>query len=128
MDNVVHFEIPMDDAARAKKFYADTFGWKLQDAGPEMGNYVMATTVDKDAPKAADAWPAINGGMTQRGTIPAPSLSINVADIDAAVEKVKAGGGTIVKEKIDVGGMGWMVYFKDTEGNVMSLWQSTSKV
>ncbi len=27
MDRVVHFEIPYDDADRAKKFYQGIFGW-----------------------------------------------------------------------------------------------------
>ena len=31
MDKVVHFEIPMDDEVRAKKFYKEVFGWKLID-------------------------------------------------------------------------------------------------
>lgn len=29
MDPVVHFEIPVDDAVRAKKFYPSIFGWEL---------------------------------------------------------------------------------------------------
>lgn len=124
MDSIVHFEIPMDDAARAKKFYADTFGWQLTDI-PEL-QYVTVTTVDKANPMPG-GMPAINGGMMQKGIVSAPSLAINVADIDAAVEKVKAGGGIIVKEKAAVGDMGFMAYFQDTEGNVMSLWQSAKK-
>ncbi len=31
MDKVVHFEIPVDDLDRAKKFYSSIFGWELQD-------------------------------------------------------------------------------------------------
>jgi predicted enzyme related to lactoylglutathione lyase len=34
MDRVVHFEIPADDLDRAKKFYGDIFGWKLDKLGP----------------------------------------------------------------------------------------------
>jgi predicted enzyme related to lactoylglutathione lyase len=124
MDSIVHFEIPMDDEARAKKFYAETFGWQLKDV-PEM-SYIMATTVDKANPTPG-GMSAINGGMMKKGIVNGPSMAINVADIDAATEKVKANGGKIVKEKIAVGDMGFMVYFKDTEGNVMSLWQSAKK-
>ncbi|MGD0950872.1 MAG: VOC family protein [Methanotrichaceae archaeon] len=29
--SIVHFEIPVDDLNRAKKFYSQLFGWKLQD-------------------------------------------------------------------------------------------------
>jgi predicted enzyme related to lactoylglutathione lyase len=125
MDSVVHFEIPMDDAARAKKFYADSFGWQLQDV-PEM-SYVMATTVEKGSDMKSGGMPAINGGMMKRGMVTAPSFAINVADIDMATQKVKAAGGVIMKEKTPVGTMGFMVYFKDTEGNILSLWQNAPK-
>ncbi len=30
---IVHFEIPVDDVQRAKKFYQGLFGWQIQDAG-----------------------------------------------------------------------------------------------
>ena len=30
MDSVVHFEIPTDDAERAKAFYATVFDWEMQ--------------------------------------------------------------------------------------------------
>ena len=123
MDKVVHFEIPTEDMERAKKFYHETFGWKLQDF-PEL-KYVIASTVavdDKQMPKESGA---INGGMMKRNDIvTGPSFSINVDDIDEATEKVKEAGGKILKEKVPVGDMGFMVYFADTEGNVLSLWQT----
>jgi len=30
MLNIVHFEIPADDIQRAKTFYANLFGWKIE--------------------------------------------------------------------------------------------------
>ena len=30
MPTIVHFEIPVDDVDRAKKFYSDLFGWKME--------------------------------------------------------------------------------------------------
>ncbi len=122
MDSVVHFEVPADDLARAKKFYTESFGWELQDM-PEM-SYVMATTFKKGQP--VSDMPAINGGMPKRGVLTAPSFSINVANIDAAMEKVKAAGGVIVPGKTAVGKMWFMEYCKDSEGNVLSLWQNAA--
>ena len=43
---VVHFEIPFDDGDRARKFYADTFGWVMMPL-PEMG-YTIAMTGPTD--------------------------------------------------------------------------------
>ena len=30
MSRVIHFEIPINDADRATKFYKDVFGWKIE--------------------------------------------------------------------------------------------------
>jgi uncharacterized protein len=30
MPTIVHFEIPSDDIERAKKFYNELFGWKIE--------------------------------------------------------------------------------------------------
>ena len=126
MNKVVHFEIPADDLERSKKFYAETFGWKMQDY-PEM-SYVIATTAETDETTHMLKEPgAINGGMMKKGMVTAPSFAIEVDDVDAALEKVKAGGGSVLKEKMAVGDMGFMAYFKDTEGNILSVWQNAKK-
>ena len=39
MDKVVHFEIPADDVARAKEFYASIFDWDLTDNDMIVGQY-----------------------------------------------------------------------------------------
>lgn len=126
MNSVVHFEVPADDLERAKKFYQETFSWKLQQMGPDMGNYVLATTTESGE-RGPIKPGAINGGMAKRGAgaITVPSFSIDVPNIEKTVEKIKAGGGETVGEILVVGDMGRMVYFKDTEGNIMSLWESS---
>jgi uncharacterized protein len=127
MDSVVHFEIPAEDLERAKKFYAQNFGWHMQDM-PEM-NYVIARTAEVDEKMMPLMPGSINGGMMKKSPmVTGPSFAINVANIDAAIEKVKSSGGTILKDKMAVGTMGFMAYFKDTEGNVLSLWQTTGKM
>lgn len=123
MNKVVHFEIPTDDLARAKKFYQDTFGWLLDDQ-PGM-EYVIARTVEVDDKMMPKEPGGINGGMAKRSDVlKVPSFAINVDNIDEAIENVKKSGGILVGEKMPVGNMGYMVYFKDTEGNVLSLWQA----
>lgn len=123
MDKVVHFEVPAEDLARAKKFYQETFGWQLQDM-PDM-NYILARTVETDDKWMPKEVGAINGGMMKRNDIvTGPSFSIDVKNIDEAMAKVKAAGGSVIKDKTSVGSMGFVAYFKDTEGNVLSLWQN----
>lgn len=122
MNPVVHFEIPADDTDRAKKFYGEIFEWKTQDMPEQDYIIVYSTEVDeKFMPKKTGA---INGGMPKRNKIiKVPSFAIEVADIDSYLEKIKAAGGEVVQKKTAVGNMGWLAYFKDTEGNVLSLWQ-----
>ncbi|MBI2609563.1 VOC family protein [Candidatus Giovannonibacteria bacterium] len=123
MNKVVHFELPADDLTRAKKFYSGIFGWKMNDY-PEM-NYVIAQTVEVDENMRPKEPGAINGGMALRGgNLAGPSFSINVRDIDSTLEKIRENGGEVLKEKTPVGKMGFVAYFRDTEDNVLSLWQN----
>ena len=65
MSSVVHFEMPYDDRERMAKFYQKAFGWQTQTLGEEMGNYVLATTTEKN--ESGPIRPgAINGGFFQR--------------------------------------------------------------
>ena len=124
MDKVVHFEIPYDDLERAKKFYSATFGWKINTM-PEMHyNIVHTTEVDeKQMPKEKGA---INGGMYKRDSesCSTPVLVINVKNIDESLKKAEKMGAKIFKNKVSVGGMGLYAQVKDTEGNIIGIWQN----
>jgi uncharacterized protein len=47
-----------------------------------------------------------------------------VPDIEAALKAVNEAGGSTVGERMTVGEMGFAAYFKDSEGNVVGLWQN----
>ena len=116
MDPVVHFEIPYDDRDRIIKFYKAAFGWKLQKLGPEMGNYVLATTAAADVKEGAPAG-AIGGGFYPRKEDwPAqhPSIVIGVKSITASMRKVAKGGGKVLGEPMTIPGIGLYVSFMDT--------------
>jgi hypothetical protein len=125
MDPVVHFEIPFDDRARMTAFYEAVFGWKTQSLGQEMGDYVLATTADADA--AGQRPPgSIDGGFyPRRPDWPAqhPSLVIAVSHIGEAMQRVKAAGGQVLGDPMEIAGVGQYVSFTDTEGNRLSLLQ-----
>ena len=125
MNSVVHFEMPYDDAARMAKFYRQAFGWQTQALGAEMGNYVIATTTESTL--AGPVRPgAINGGFFQRKADwpdQHPSVVIAVDDAAAAMKKVKAAGGEVLGEPMDIPGVGKYVSFRDSEGNRVSLLQ-----
>ena len=126
MDKVVHFEIPVDDVGRAKEFYGSIFDWDLADS--DMGGgmiYTTARTVSVDANMVPTEAGAINGGIMRRTPdTPAPVITIQVDSIDDALKKVEAGGGSTVQPRTEIPNMGAFGYFKDSEGNVMGLWEN----
>jgi uncharacterized protein len=121
---VGHFEIPADNTERARKFYSATFGWKTTEV-PGM-DYTMVTTgpVNKQGmPKGAGH---IGGGIRKRGgNVECCVVTIMVDNIVASAKAVVKNGGKIVQEKqpIGDGSMGWTAYFKDSEGNIVGLYQ-----
>jgi predicted enzyme related to lactoylglutathione lyase len=128
MPKVVHFEIPAEDLDRAKNFYGSVFGWKLQTMPMSGGEYtiVMTTPVDEQTQMPTEPG-AINGGMMQRDErTPAPVITIDVEDIDGSLKEIEAGGGATVTPRTAIPGMGAFAYFKDPEGNVLGLWETTS--
>ena len=120
---VVHFEIPYDDGERARKFYAEAFGWSINEI-PDL-HYTIVQT----GPTGEGGFPTeagyIGGGMLRRESpTDRPVITIDVEDIDEALKKIEELGGMTVLGRQDVGEMGWAAYFKDVEGNLMGLWQS----
>ena len=119
---VVHFEVPFDDADRARSFYRDVFDWQIN-AMPEL-NYTIVST----GPVSAEGMPSeagyIGGGMMQRqAPVNTPVITLQVDDIDATVVAIEKHGGSAIGEKLTVGDMGFAAYFNDSEGNLMGLWQ-----
>mgnify|MGYP000020273463 CR=1 FL=1 len=122
---VVHFEIPADDENRAREFYSSAFGWKIS-AVPEL-SYTMLLTTPTDETGMPSVPGSINGGMFRReGHLTSPLVTVDVDDIDASLEKITALGGSTVQPRQEVGTMGWAAYFRDTEGNIIGLWQNAA--
>ena len=124
MDKVVHFEIPTDDLARAKEFYGSIFGWQLQTMDEMDYTIAMTTPVDEQTQMPTEPG-GINGGMMKRSAdAPSPVLTIGVDSVDDSLKQVEAAGGTVVKPRTEIPGMGAFAYFKDTEGNVLGVWEN----
>ena len=122
---VVHFEIPLDDVERGRRFFAEAFGWTITPV-PELDYSLVGTTPldDTGAPTEAGS---INGGMFARGAqspSSAPIITIDVEDIDEALKNIESLAGKALTPRLPVGDMGFTAYFRDTEGNVLGLWQN----
>ena len=114
---LVHFELPAQDAARARSFWSGLFGWKFQDSGMPDFDYQMVQT----GPDQGGAVYPSEGGI--RG----PVVYFDTDDIDGSVAKVRELGGD-AEEKQPIPSVGWFARCKDTEGNEFSLFQSDESV
>jgi uncharacterized protein len=121
MPTIVHFDVPADNVARARKFYGDLLGWTFQQPIPAMEYYLFAT-------KALDGSPGVGGGMGKRG---APGQGITtyfgVPSVAEYLEKAKTLGASIVMPKTPVPGFGYLALCVDTEGNPFGLWEENPK-
>jgi predicted enzyme related to lactoylglutathione lyase len=121
-NRIVHFEIEATDQQRAKNFYAQAFGWEMQQMGEDMGNYVVVVTGDPKEPGG------INGGIFRSPTgaqkeLNAFSCVVGVDNIDQAMAKVKSAGGELLGDKMDIPTIGTFIRCKDTEGNIFTMLQ-----
>ncbi|MFX1577298.1 MAG: VOC family protein [Promethearchaeota archaeon] len=123
MTRVIDFELPADDTERIAKFYQNVFGWKIEKWKGPVDHWFLIT--------GDDTIPGINGSFAKREDFP-ESTTVNVIgvdDIEKFVQLIKTHKGTIIGDKITIPGVGYYVYFKDTEGNLMGMMQydSTAK-
>jgi uncharacterized protein len=135
MNRPVHFEIHADNPDRAGKFYSEVFGWTTKKYEfPGMDYWILMTGPDaKDAMHSQN--PGLNGGIVKRMG-PAPDkdapvhgyiCTMTVSNIDATIQKIVAAGGTEALAKNLLPGVGYLAYYKDTEGNIFGVMQEVSQ-
>ncbi|HLK82097.1 MAG TPA: VOC family protein [Xanthobacteraceae bacterium] len=108
-------ELATTDWEKAYAFYNALFGWQKADAMDmgAMGVYQIF----------AAGGPAIGGMFNKPPVVPATFwlYYFNVDDFDAAVERVKAGGGEIINGPMQVPGGSWIIQAKDPQGAMFAL-------
>jgi predicted enzyme related to lactoylglutathione lyase len=116
MPRVVHFEIPSKNPAKAAAFYEQVFGWKIQKwDGPQ--EYWLVQTGEQGTP-------GIDGAIYQPGEGLSGILNtVDVANLDQAVEKVVQQGGQVQMPKGPVPGIGYLAYCRDPDGNLFGMMQ-----
>ncbi|MDW7732024.1 MAG: VOC family protein [Methanolobus sp.] len=127
MDKVTHFHIPAENMRRAKIFYRDVFGWEFTITDMDQ-DYTLATTVKTDDKQIPVEPGAINGAIFLRRTPDeSPSVVVNVQNINDHLEKIERAGGQIWRPVAQVGDFGLFAEIRDTEGNILGLWQDAKK-
>ena len=116
-------ELGTTNAAAAKTFYKDLFGWDYHDspASPEMPDmiYSMIKLNGRDVGGLYE----LSSDMLQHG-VPSHWLSyVSVTNADEATAQAKAAGATAMKEPFSVGDSGRMSVLQDPTGAMFAVWQ-----
>jgi predicted enzyme related to lactoylglutathione lyase len=120
----VHFEIQASHPQPLVNLYAGLFGWSFTKwEGPAV--YWLIKTGPSDQP-------GINGGLLpRRGPAPLAEMppvnafvcTVEIPSLENALSQSIALRGTIVLPKMPIPGVGWLVYVKDPDGNMVGLLQ-----
>ena len=119
-NNLDFFAINADDVPRARKFYADVFGWTFEPWGPP-NFYLIETGTEPIAP--------VRGALQERRELARGQkmvgfeCTISVENIDQTIRSIEANGGRMAAPKFHIPSVGTVAYFFDTEGNVVGIRQ-----
>ena len=141
-------EIPATDMSRSQAFYKTVFGWEFASPSkiPEGITYAM---LSKPGTKLAGGMLCVNEGNLIQPKVDSEGkgqatirITICVEEVDDALKRIEAAGGVIIsyvlwimsvlvggltdtspsaKKNIDPN-MGYFGLFRDTEGNINSVW------
>lgn len=113
MPKFVHIDISADDPERAGRFYSRVFGWNVAKFEGPVPYWLVSTS---------DEAGAVGAGIAKRDEAwQSVTPTIDVPSTDEYAARIEAEGGTIVAPKMLIPGVGYLVTFKDTEGNVFAI-------
>ena len=116
-NDVAHFAIHADDCQRAKTFYENTFEWTFEPWGPP--NFWRIHTSPGAIHGALQERRAPVSGQGMIGF----ECTLAVTDIAAAALAIEANGGKVTLQPFELEGVGTLLMFEDTEGNVVGAMQ-----
>ena len=114
-------ELGTTDAAAAKSFYKELFGWDYEDspAGSDM-IYSMIKLNGRDV----GGLYSMPSDMLAQGVPPHWLSYVTVANADEATAQAEAAGATVMKGPFDVMDAGRMSVIQDPTGATFALWQA----
>lgn len=109
MPKLNYVELPVQNTATTKAFFAEAFGWSFTDFGDD---YAATMTGETDL--------GLNGDRSQWTA--APLAVIQVDDLDTTLAAVTGAGGTITQPIFAFPG-GRRFHFRDPNGNELAAMQ-----
>ncbi|MEO3762575.1 VOC family protein [Streptomyces sp. B8F3] len=115
---LAYFEITSsENAERLQSFYADMFGWNVNQL-PDMGGYALVDTQSGQG--------SVVGGIGPAMGEPGVRVYFHAPDLDAALKRAEELGGSKVMEPTELPGFGNIAVFADPDGNAIGLWDQRS--
>lgn len=110
-------DLTTPDIEAAASFYSELFGWEVPELpnSAEMGGYRRAKKNGKDV---AGVFPVM-----QEGQPSAWGTHVSVIDAEATMDVVRAAGGQVLVEPMEVADYGKMSVFVDPTGAICGAWQ-----
>lgn len=112
-----HFAVNADDVSRAKQFYEDVFGWAFNPWGPP--GYYQVRNAGAGLIGALQERRELVPGVRMAGY----EASFGVENLRETIAAIDAAGGKIVMQPYRIEGVGELIYFEDTEGNLVGAMQ-----
>jgi predicted enzyme related to lactoylglutathione lyase len=111
-----HFAINAEDVPRARRFYEAVFDWTFTPWGPP-GFYQTRSAGDGHLG-------ALQGRRDIGGQrMPGMELTFGVPDIHETIARIETHGGTIIMQPFHIEGVGHLIFFQDSEGNIAGAMQ-----
>jgi predicted enzyme related to lactoylglutathione lyase len=119
-----HFAINADDVPRARRFYERVFAWRFEAWGPPNFLQIFSGSGDDDEVRGAlQGRRELIAGQRTVGF----ECSFSVDDVDAIAAAVVANGGEIIIPRTLIPTVGYLIFFRDTEGNAVGAMQYDPK-
>ena len=117
LPRLVHFEMNVKDVHKTIAFYEDVFGWKFEKWDGPMDYWLIMTGDERES--------GIDGGLGyEEEGFPKVINTIDVKNIDDTIKRIEKNNGEIIRPKHAVPGVGWLAYFKDSEGIMSGIMQN----
>ena len=115
---VTWFSIPSDDIEASSKFYSDVFGWnitpKITEKNPAF-DYKVAVNTESDDQFIPHEAGRLNGCIIKKDMgISHTAILITVPNLDEAAERIKAGGGSIISERLEMSTLPGKFFWQQT--------------
>ncbi|MBX3289849.1 MAG: VOC family protein [Acidobacteria bacterium] len=115
-------EVAVTDLEKCKSFYTNVFGWEFAQSKAMDGEMQYLEFSSSGAAEPDAAIYEINADMFG-GTAPPPHIAVYVAvdDVDAAAEKAKSLGGSVLVGPENIPNVGRFAVIGDPAGAVISM-------